>query len=256
MRQVTRVERLCKRLRAAQQDQVAVGVVATQREIRPVPRLRPRLPTHEQARSSPGEIRDVDARRIGSIATEDVETFPQPHAPPATTARRPRVARRSSAASPDARQLVVQHGNLQSVFGVLKGDAPGQEIVGIWAIDVRPDALPPGAPPLHTITVFDRAGSATGLIDRLLPPIPPILAVGSDIAPMHGLWRRRGAEFTFSLYTVIMDDGVVTGYHRVRNVVRVRGDELTGIAYAEFFDLNWNLLLPPGASAVSGRRVE
>ena len=135
--------------------------------------------------------------------------------------------------------------------------ATGQEIVGAWAIDVRPDALLPGAPPLRTVTVFERDGGVTGLIDRLLPPVPPILAVGNEIAPMHGLWRRSGpAEFTFSLYTVIMADGIVTGYHRVRNVVTVSGDKLTGTAHAEFLDLGWNLILPPAQSELIGTRID
>ena len=88
---------------------------------------------------------------------------------------------------------------------------PGQEIVGAWAIDVRPDALPPDAPPLHTITVFDRGYGVTGLIGRLLPPIPPIQAVANEIGPMSGLWRRTGAHtFEFTIYTVMMRNGIVT----------------------------------------------
>jgi hypothetical protein len=59
----------------------------------------------------------------------------------------------------------------------------------------------------------------------------------------------------FSLYTVIMRNGIVTGYHRVTNTVTIRGDELTGTALAEFFD-EQGIRVFSGASALTGRRFD
>ena len=132
----------------------------------------------------------------------------------------------------------------------------GEEIVGPWVVDVRPAGAPAEAPPHRTVTTFQKDGGVAAAMDRLLPPVPPIQEVGNEIGPLNGLWRRSGPqEFVFSLYTVIMRNGIVTGYHRVTNTVTIRGDELTGTALAEFFDAQ-GIRVFSGASALTGRRFD
>lgn len=132
----------------------------------------------------------------------------------------------------------------------------GEEIVGPWIVDVRPAGAPAEAPPLRTVTTFQKDGGVAAAMDRLLPPVPPIQAVGNEIGPLNGLWRRSGPhEFLFSLYTVVLRDGIVTGYHRVTNAVTISGDELTGTALAEFFDENGTRVFS-GESALTGRRFD
>lgn len=134
--------------------------------------------------------------------------------------------------------------------------ATGEEIVGPWVVDVRPTGAPPEAPPLRTVTTFQKDGGVAAVMDRVLPPVPPIQEVGNEIGALNGLWRRSGPhEFVFSLYTVIMRNGIVTGYHRVTNTVTISGNELSGTALAEFFDQEGTRVFS-GESALTGRRFD
>jgi hypothetical protein len=123
--------------------------------------------------------------------------------------------------------------------------AEEKDLTGVWEVKISPTGVPP--PPMLAMAIFGEDGSFIGTHDRVVPPVPEILAVAADMGPAYGRWvQTADGEFQLTFYAAMWNkEGVISGFHRIQAsiVLSESGDEFTAKTQADFFDANWKTLL-------------
>jgi hypothetical protein len=135
--------------------------------------------------------------------------------------------------------------------------AEEKDLTGVWEVKISPTGVPP--PPMLAMAIFVEDGSFIGTHDRVVPPVPEILAVAADMGPAYGRWvQTADGEFQLTFYAAMWNkEGVISGFHRIQAsiVLSESGDEFTGKTQADFFDANWKTLLS-NTGEVKGTRLK
>ena len=141
---------------------------------------------------------------------------------------------------------------------MLVGEPAGKKgLAGVWEVKVSPVGQSESS--LLSLAMFWAYGSFTTAGGyKALPPVPAVQDVANEIGPRYGFWATTGAgAFRLTSYAVMRKAGLVNGCQRAREtlVLSESGDEYTGHAAVDFFDVNWNVVLST-ASDVKGTRLK
>jgi len=132
-----------------------------------------------------------------------------------------------------------------------------KQLVGVWAVKETP--VEQSQSPLLSLAMFGGDGSfSTGVGSKVLPPIPVVQDVATELGPGYGRWAATGdREFRLTFYAVMRKAGLVNGFQRVQNTLAVSesGDEYSGHAQVDFLDADWNVVFSTTRD-VKGTRLE
>jgi hypothetical protein len=138
--------------------------------------------------------------------------------------------------------------------------APAAEkktLAGVWEIKVSAGG---GAPsPLLSIAIFGGDGSFTTTSNPKISLASPNQDLADERGPGYGRWAQTAEnEFKLTFYSVLLKDGAVTGYMRVRSTMTLSesGHEFTtSECLVEFLNTNWKVL-DSDNDGVKGTRLE
>jgi hypothetical protein len=131
--------------------------------------------------------------------------------------------------------------------------AERKTLVGVWEVKIAAGGVPP--PPLLSIAIFSGDGSftTTGNTKISLPGLADQRGAG------YGRWAQTGdREFKLTFYAVLLKEGEVHGYLRVRStmILSDSGNEFTAReCQVEFLDANWKVV-DSDNDEVKGTRLE
>jgi len=136
---------------------------------------------------------------------------------------------------------------------LLAQPAEKKALVGVWEVKISAGGGPPQ--PLLSIASFGGDGSFTTTGNTKFPQ-----GLGSDErGPGYGRWAQTGdREFKLTFYAVLLKDGEVNGYLRVRStmILSGSGNEFTGHeCQVEFLDTDWKVVDSEN-DEVKGTRLE
>jgi hypothetical protein len=129
-------------------------------------------------------------------------------------------------------------------------------LAGVWEVKISAGGAPS---PLLSIAIFGGDGSfiTTGTTKFSLGP--PNQVVGDERGPGYGRWAQTGdREFKLTFYAVLLKEGEVNGYMRVRSTMSLSesGNEFTAReCHVDFLDANWKVLDREN-DEVKGTRLE
>ena len=134
-----------------------------------------------------------------------------------------------------------------------------KELVGTWRMTITPYDCATGAerPAFRSMVSFEEGGTLTEA--ALSPAFQP-----GQRGPGHGIWNATG-DHTYSvvfeayiLFTTQPNPpapGFQMGVQRVTTTIEVNGNQSSGLASVEFFDVAGNLV-STGCSKAVGERME
>ena len=135
--------------------------------------------------------------------------------------------------------------------------AEKKTLVGVWEVKIPAGGVPP--PPLLSIASFGGDGSFTTTGNTKFSLAPPNQGLADERSPGYGRWAQTGdREFKLTFYTVLLKEGEVNGYMRVRStmILSDSGNEFTTReGQVEFLDTNWKVL-DSDNDEVKGTRLE
>jgi hypothetical protein len=138
-------------------------------------------------------------------------------------------------------------------------DKSKKELVGTWRMKITPYDCATGAerPTFRSMLSFEEGGTLTEA--ALSPAFQP-----GQRGPGHGIWNATGDHTynvvfeAFILFTTEPNPpapGFQMGVQRVTTTIEVNGDQSSGPASVEFFDVGGNLVSSACTKAV-GERME
>lgn len=138
-------------------------------------------------------------------------------------------------------------------------DKSKKELVGTWRMTITPYDCATGAerPAFRSMLSFEEGGTLTEA--ALSPAFQP-----GQRGPGHGIWNATGDHTydvvfeAFILFTTAPNPpvpGFQMGVQRVTTTIEVNGDQSSGLASVEFFDVGGNLVSSACTKAV-GERME
>jgi serine/threonine protein kinase len=134
--------------------------------------------------------------------------------------------------------------------------AENKRLVGVWQVNILPENE---TIPLLSIANFGADGSFSTTTNRLLPPIPGIHAIATELGPGYGAWISIGNnKFRATFYSVLRNKrGRVSGFQRVEGTIELSpsGDEHHGTGEVDFFDSNWNIVFST-TTVVDGKKLK
>jgi hypothetical protein len=135
--------------------------------------------------------------------------------------------------------------------------AEKKTLAGVWEIKVSAGG---GAPtPLLSIAIFGGDGSFTTNANPKISLAAPHQDLADERGPGYGRWAQTGEnEFKLTFYAVLLKEGEVTGYLRVRTTMilsETGQDFASRDCQVEFLDTNWKLL-DSDNDDVRGTRLE
>jgi len=132
-----------------------------------------------------------------------------------------------------------------------------ETLMGVWEVKISAGGVPP--PPLLSIAIFGGDGSFTTTGNTKFSLAPPNQGLADERGPGYGRWTQTGdREFKLTLYAVLLKDGEVNGYLRVRStmILADSGNEFTASeCRVDFLDVNWKVL-DSDNDEVKGTRLE
>jgi hypothetical protein len=129
-----------------------------------------------------------------------------------------------------------------------------KSLVGVWQVNILPknDAIP-----LLSVAIFGADGSFSTSTNRLLPPIPGIHAIATELGPGYGAWMpARNNEFGLTYYALLRNkQGRVSGFMRVKStiILSTSGDQNTAEGEVDFLDANWNIVFSTTTTTTATR---
>jgi hypothetical protein len=132
-----------------------------------------------------------------------------------------------------------------------------ETLMGVWEVKISAGGVPP--PPLLSIAIFGGDGCFTTTGNTKFSLAPPNQGLADERGPGYGRWTQTGdREFKLTLYAVLLKDGEVNGYLRVRStmILADSGNEFTASeCRVDFLDVNWKVL-DSDNDEVKGTRLE
>ena len=129
-------------------------------------------------------------------------------------------------------------------------------LAGVWEVKISAGGVPS---PLLSIAIFGGDGSFTTTGNTKFSLAYPNQGLGDERGPGYGRWAQTGdKEFKLTFYVVLLKQGEVNGYMRVRSTLSLSdsGNEFTSHeCLAEFLDTNWKVL-DSDNDKVTGTRLE
>jgi hypothetical protein len=129
-------------------------------------------------------------------------------------------------------------------------------LAGVWDVKISAGGV---QSPLLSIAIFGQDGSFTTTGNTKFSLAPPNQGLGDERGPGYGRWAQTGdREFKLTFYVVLLKEGEVNGYMRVRSTVSLSesGNEFTtSKCVAQFLDANWKVL-DSDQDMVNGTRLE
>jgi hypothetical protein len=129
--------------------------------------------------------------------------------------------------------------------------AEKKTLVGVWEVKISAGGVPP--PPLVSIAIFGGDGSFTTTGNTKFQ------GLADQRGPGYGRWVQAGeGEFKLTFYAVLLKEGELNGYMRVRSTMMLSesGNEFTAReCRVEFLDANWKVV-DSDNDEVKGRRLE
>ena len=136
---------------------------------------------------------------------------------------------------------------------------PKKDLVGTWRMKITPYDCATGAerPAFRSMLSFEEGGTLTEA--ALSPAFQP-----GQRGPGHGNWNATGDHTynvvfeAFILFTTQPNPpapGFQTGVQRVTTTIEVNGNQSSGLASVEFFDLGGNLV-SSACTKAAGERME
>lgn len=131
--------------------------------------------------------------------------------------------------------------------------AEKKTLVGVWEVKIAAGGMPP--PPLVSIAIFSGDGSFSTTGNTKIS----LARLGDQRGPGYGRWAQTGdREFELTFYAVLLKEGEVNGYQRVRStmILSDSGNEFTSReCRVEFLDANWKVV-DSDNDEVKGTRLE
>jgi hypothetical protein len=131
--------------------------------------------------------------------------------------------------------------------------AEKKTLVGVWEVKISAGGVPP--PPLLSIAVFGGDGSFTTTGNTKFS----LAGLADQRGPGYGRWAQTGdREFKLTFYAVLLKEGEVNGYQRVRStmILSESGNEFTAReCRVDFLDANWKVV-DSDNDEVKGTRLE
>jgi hypothetical protein len=129
-------------------------------------------------------------------------------------------------------------------------------LAGVWDVKISAGGV---QSPLLSIAIFGQDGSFTTTGNTKFSLAPPNQGLGDERGPGYGRWAQTGdREFKLTFYVVVLKEGEVNGYMRVRCTMSLSesGNEFTtSKCVAQFLDANWKVL-DSDQDMVNGTRLE
>jgi hypothetical protein len=129
-------------------------------------------------------------------------------------------------------------------------------VAGVWEVKISAGGV---QSPLLSIAIFGQDGSFTTTGNTKFSLAPPNAGLGNERGPGYGHWVQTGdREFKLTFYVVLLKDGEVNGYMRVRSTMSLSesGNEFTSSqCVAQFLDTNWKVL-DSDQDEVKGTKLE
>jgi hypothetical protein len=129
-------------------------------------------------------------------------------------------------------------------------------LAGVWEVKITAGGV---QSPLLSIAIFGQDGSFTTTGNTKFSLAPPNAGLGNERGPGYGRWAQTGdREFELTFYVVLLKDGEVNGYIRVRSTMSLSesGNEFTSSqCVAQFLDTNWKVL-DSDQDEVKGTKLE
>ena len=129
-------------------------------------------------------------------------------------------------------------------------------LAGVWEVKISAGGV---QSPLLSIAIFGQDGSFTTTGNTKFSLAPPNQGLGDERGPGYGRWSQTGdREFKLTFYVVLLKEGEVNGYMRVRSTMSLSesGNEFTtSECVAQFLDANWKVL-DSDQDVVKGARLE
>jgi hypothetical protein len=130
-------------------------------------------------------------------------------------------------------------------------------LAGVWEVKVSAGGAP--TPHLLSIASFGGDGSFTTTGNTKFSLAPPNQSLADERGPGYGRWVQTGdREFKLTFYAVLLKEGEVNGYMRVRStmILSESGNEFTAReSQVDFLDPNWKVL-DSDNDEVKGTRLE
>lgn len=130
-------------------------------------------------------------------------------------------------------------------------------LAGVWEVKISAGDAP--TPHLLNIASFAGDGSFTTTGNTKSSLAPPNQGLADERGPGHGRWAQTGdREFKLTFYAVLLKEGEVHGYVRVRStmILSESGNEFTAReSRVDFLDPNWKVL-DSDNDEVKGTRLE
>jgi hypothetical protein len=131
--------------------------------------------------------------------------------------------------------------------------AEKKTLLGVWEVKIAAGGVPP--PPLLSIAIFSGDGSFTTTGNTKIP----WAGLTYQRGPGYGRWAQTGdKEFKLTFYAVLLKEGEVNGYLRVRSTIILSGsgnEFPTRECQVEFLDTNWKVV-DSDNDEVKGTRLE
>jgi hypothetical protein len=131
--------------------------------------------------------------------------------------------------------------------------AEKKTLVGVWEVKIAAGGVPP--PPLLSIAIFSGDGSFTTTGNTKIP----WAGLTYQRGPGYGRWAQTGdKEFKLTFYAVLLKEGEVNRYLRVRSTIILSGsgnEFPTRECQVEFLDTNWKVV-DSDNDEVKGTRLE
>jgi hypothetical protein len=129
-------------------------------------------------------------------------------------------------------------------------------LAGVWEVKISAGGV---QSPLLSIAIFGQDGSFATAGNTKFSLAPPNQGLGDERGPGYGRWSQTGdREFKLTFYVVLLKEGEVNGYMRVRSTMSLSesGNEFTtSECVAQFLDANWKVL-DSDQDVVKGTRLE
>jgi hypothetical protein len=129
-------------------------------------------------------------------------------------------------------------------------------LAGVWEVKISAGGVPS---PLLSIAIFGGDGSFTTTGNTKFSLGLPNQVVGDERGSGYGRWAQTGdREFKLTFYAVLLKEGEVNGYMRVRSTMSLSesGNEFTAReCQVDFLDANWKVLDSEN-DEVKGTRLE
>ena len=140
---------------------------------------------------------------------------------------------------------------------VLVAQAPEKKtLAGMWEVKISAGGV---QSPLLSIAIFGGDGSFATSGNTRFSLAPPNQGLGDERGPGYGRWAQTGdKEFKLTFYAVLLKQGEVNGYMRVRTTMSLSdsGNEFTAHeCVVQFLDANWKVL-DSDQDEVTGKRLE